>query len=39
MLFGRGKKSKDERSETAGTVDESGASTRLRIRRVRHPPR
>ncbi|MGJ3190218.1 DUF3710 domain-containing protein [Paenarthrobacter sp. FR1] len=24
MLFGRGKKSKDERSETAGTVDESG---------------
>lgn len=25
MLFGRGKKSKDERSETAGTVDESGA--------------
>ncbi|MGR0161022.1 DUF3710 domain-containing protein [Paenarthrobacter nitroguajacolicus] len=27
MLFGRGKKSKDERSETAGTVDESGAET------------
>ncbi|MDR6989345.1 gas vesicle protein [Paenarthrobacter nitroguajacolicus] len=25
MLFGRGKKSKDERSETAGTVEESGA--------------
>ncbi|SDW84067.1 Protein of unknown function [Arthrobacter sp. cf158] len=26
MLFGRGKKSKDERSETAGTVEESGAA-------------
>ncbi|MFJ6454081.1 DUF3710 domain-containing protein [Paenarthrobacter sp. NPDC091669] len=25
MLFGRGKKSKDERSDTAGTVEESGA--------------
>jgi hypothetical protein len=27
MLFGRGKKSKDQRSETAGTVDESGVET------------
>ncbi len=39
MLFGRGKKSKDERSETAGTVDESGAEHKTPYQAGPAPPR
>ena len=39
MLFGRGKKSKDERPDTAGTVEESGAEApRPESGRARHQP-